>query len=219
MPSPLSIGNRMFLIGITGTMGCGKSTVTKLFAKRGARLLDADQMARDVVAPGRVGWQEVVDCFGEQILMAADESVTPEALPQLDRKKLGELVFADPLKRKMLEGIIHPKIAMARAEKLKKWQQELVSGGEKIVVMEIPLLFEVGFDAECDLTLAVICGNHQWQRLAERRTMSDEIKRAAIAEQLPEAEKKSRSDRIIDNSGSLDATDYQVELLWSELKS
>jgi dephospho-CoA kinase len=208
----------LFIIGITGSMGCGKSTVTKLFAKRGARLLDADKMAREVVLPGEVGWQEVVDYFGEDILAYQNNG---EAIPSkqrpLNRKKLGELIFNNPEKRKVLEGIIHPKIAKIQAEILKKWELELANGGARIVVMEVPLLFEAGLDAGCDLTLTVTCGNEQWQRLSERKGMSPAIKEAAIAQQLSEAEKKSRADRVINNSGDLADTVFQVDKLLEEI--
>jgi dephospho-CoA kinase len=208
----------LFIIGITGSMGCGKSTVTKLFAKRGARLLDADELAREVVLPGEVGWQEVVDYFGADILVAQKNA---ECLPYnqrpLDRKKLGELIFNSPAKRKVLEGIIHPKIAIIKAEILKKWELELSNGGPRIVVMEVPLLFEAGLDAGCDLTIAVVCGDEQLLRLSERKGMSTAIKEAAIAQQLSEAEKKSRADHIIDNGGSLSDTSVQVDKLLEEI--
>jgi dephospho-CoA kinase len=213
MNSLLAENKRLFLIGITGSMGCGKSTVTKLFAQSGARVLDADQMARAVVKPGQVGWQEVVDAFGDGIL--SDEAV-PRTLRALDRKKLAELIFSDPDKRQILESIIHPKIAAIREETLREWELELATGGERVVVMEVPLLFETGIDKRCDLTLTVTCGEKQWQRLDERKGMSDAIKHAAIARQFSEAEKKTRADRIVDNSGRLEDTATQVKMLWQE---
>jgi dephospho-CoA kinase len=206
--------NHLFLVGITGTMGCGKSTVTELFAQRGARVLDADKMARTAVEPGSAGWREVVAAFGQDMLLAG---IDKGGFPALDRKKLAATIFSDPAKRKLLEGIIHPKIAAARVEILQEWQRELATGGQRIVVMEIPLLFETGAEDYCDLTLAVTCGKQQWQRLGGRQSMSDTTKAAAIAQQLPEVEKKHRADRTIDNSGSLAATVSQVEQLWQEL--
>ncbi|MBF0383588.1 MAG: dephospho-CoA kinase [Magnetococcales bacterium] len=209
----------LFLIGITGTMGCGKSTVTKLFADRGAHFLDADKLAREVVQPGQDGWHEVVDYFGKDVLITEQDGKTiPFEQRPLNRKKLGELIFNNPTKRKVLENIIHPKIAIIKAGILKQWADELQEGEHKLVVMEVPLLFEAGLDKECDLTLAVVCGEQQWQRLSERKNMSAAIKKSAIAQQLPEAEKKNRADRVIDNGGTLADTAIQVEQLRAEIE-
>jgi dephospho-CoA kinase len=216
--TPAKNNNGLFIIGITGSMGCGKSTVTKLFAKRGTRLLDADKMAREVVLPGKTGWQEVVDYFGADILVAEQNGdPLPHKQRPLNRKKLGEIIFNNPTKRTILESIIHPKIANIKAETLKKWEQEIPQGGQRIVVMEVPLLFEAGLDDGCNLTLAVACGEKQWQRLSERKNMSATTKQAAIAQQLSEIEKKNRADRVIDNSGSLADTTAQVDKILEEI--
>ncbi|MBF0195955.1 MAG: dephospho-CoA kinase [Magnetococcales bacterium] len=215
-PTPKKRG--LFIIGVTGSMGCGKSTVTKLFANMGARLLDADKMAREVVLPGEIGWQEVVEYFGDDILLS---SINGKELPYkqrpLNRKKLGEQIFKNPAKRKVLEAIIHPKIVKIKAEILKKWEMELTNGESRIVVMEVPLLFEAGLDKGCNLTIAVVCGDEQLSRLSERKSMSTTTKKAAIAQQLSEAEKKSRADIVIDNSGDLAGTIFQVEKIFKQI--
>ncbi len=105
------------MIGITGSMGCGKSTVTRLFAEHGARVLDSDRMARGVVEPGSVGWREVVDRFGESILAVPATGETPP----IDRKKLAQVVFADPDQRRALEAIIHPRVARLRPVAGRGW--------------------------------------------------------------------------------------------------
>lgn len=214
----------LLVVGITGTMGCGKSTVTRLLAERGARLLDADQMARAVVEPGQPGWLEVVARFGEEILVEAasrgegEGAIQPRFRP-LDRRKLAASVFADPEKKRALEAIIHPRIEAMQQATLETWAAGLASGERAIVAMEIPLLFEIGVEHWCDLTLAVVCGPQQWSRLAARAGMDEATKKAAIAQQLPEEVKRGRADRVIDNSQSLEATRVQVDQLWQELET
>jgi dephospho-CoA kinase len=208
--------NQLFIIGITGSMGCGKSTVTQLFAQHGARVLDADQLAREAVEPGTIGWQQVVESFGGSVLQQPRGNQTTEQ-PPLDRKKLGAIVFSNPKKRQLLEAIIHPKVETLREQQLNRWQQALPHGGERVVVMEVPLLFETNTHLRCNLTLAVVCGAQQWQRLEERTGMSEETKQAAIDRQLSEAEKIAHAHLTIDNSGPPKETAAQVDRIWREL--
>ncbi|MBF0453334.1 MAG: dephospho-CoA kinase [Magnetococcales bacterium] len=205
---------QLFIVGITGSMGCGKSAVTRLFSRLGARTLDADQLARQIMEPGEPGWQEVVAAFGEETLMDGESSGQNRPL---DRKKLGILVFSDPQKRALLESIIHPKVEAAQAEVLYRWEREQSRDSDRIVVMEIPLLFESGADHRCDLTVTVTCGQQQMQRLSNRRGMSEQVKQAAIARQLSESEKIERADRTIDNGKSWKETEREVERLWQEV--
>ena len=213
----------LYLIGITGSMGCGKSGVAAMLVQRGARLLDADAAARQVLEPGTPGWRAVVARFGAEILVGEETTaIRLQEQRPLDRRRLGEQIFHDPQGRTDLETIVHPRIRKLQAQTLAQWQAQAT--GTKIadkkrlmVAMEIPLLFETDSASRFDLTVNVACGCQQWQRLTSRTGMSAETKKRAIAQQLSEAEKNRRADRIIDNSGSLAATEIQVDELWQEI--
>lgn len=196
----------MYIVGITGAMGAGKSTVAHLLAGHGAHLLDSDRLSRLVVERGTPGLAEVVAAFGPGVLQR-DGS--------LDRGRLGELVFTNPEARGRLEGLLHPRIRHLQWETLTLWAAETP---DAVVVLDIPLLFETGAETRCDLTVAVRGGAAREQRLAERNRMGEEARRGAEAGQLSEAEKCRRADRVIDNSGSRDNTARQVAQLWEELR-
>ena len=219
MPGILASSGRpdLFLVGVTGSMGCGKSHVTALLVGHGARSLDADAAARRVLEPGSPGWQAVLDRFGPGVLSGAESAAAdgPEPRP-VDRRRLGELVFADPRARADLEAIIHPRVRALHAETLAAWQ-ESGAAGRVVVVLDIPLLFETGSAGRFDLTVSVACGQSQWSRLQARSGMSAAVQRQVIARQWPEAEKNRRADRVIDNSGSPERTAAQVAALWDEI--
>ncbi|MEO5354130.1 MAG: dephospho-CoA kinase [Magnetococcus sp. XQGC-1] len=201
---------RLFLLAITGSLGCGKSRVSRWLAERGAHLLDADQDARAVLEPGSSGWQAVVERFGRQILSKTE--ATPQ--PAIDRRMLGEIVFRDAQARADLEAIVHPRIFARQAVALSQWQLSTLPGSTALVVSEIPLLFETDSAHRYDWTVAVLCGPAQAARLQMRTGMSQAVQQAVIAQQLPEAEKKWRAQRTIDNSGPWEATLPQMEALW-----
>lgn len=220
-PPPSTVTGEIFLVAITGSMGCGKSAVTRRLAHHGAHRLDADQDARAVLTPGSPGWQAVLAQFGPEILVGhATPSLPPShgdpPLPDIDRRALGHKVFHDPEARARLEAIVHPHIYRRQAHTLAQWQAMTPAGTVAMVVAEIPLLFETGSETRFDRTVAVLCGGQQWQRLAERAGMSDHTKRAVIAQQLPESDKQQRAHRTIDNSGPWKNTERQIEILWSE---
>lgn len=212
----------LFLLAVTGSMGCGKSSVSHRLAAFGARLLDADLDARAVLMPGSDGWQAVLERFGTEILEKTSAQQCPPIsathLGKIDRRALGKKIFHDPTARAALEAIIHPRIYARQALALSQWQKATPAGSVTIVVAEIPLLFETASDKRFDLTVTVFCGKQQWQRLQERVGMSAAIKRAAISQQLPETEKQLRANRNIDNSGAWYETEQQIEALWSEVK-
>ncbi|MBF0435275.1 MAG: dephospho-CoA kinase [Magnetococcales bacterium] len=204
----------LFLVGLTGSMGCGKSMVGQLFLQAGAWLIDTDQVARQVVAPGSPGLQEIISRFGTHFLQ---ENVAGS--PGLDRKKMAAWIFAHSENRIALETILHSRILEAiRVELLQKSQEHRASTNTcaKIAILEVPLLFESGWDRYCDLTINVACASRQWQRLASRNSMSEAVKRQAIQSQLPEEEKNRRAHHIIDNSASMEATASRVAALWLE---
>lgn len=204
----------LYLVGLTGSMGCGKSMVGHLLQQSGAWLIDTDQLARSVVTPGSPGLQEVISRFGTDFLQK-----NVAGSPGLDRQKMAAWIFAHPEERIVLETILHSRILEAvRFELLQKLREHCVlpSHSANIAILEVPLLFESGWDRYCDLTVNVACASQQWQRLASRNTMSEAVKRQAIQSQFPEAEKNRRAHRIIDNSGPLERTASQVASLWSE---
>lgn len=193
------------ILGITGNIASGKSTVADFFAEAGARVLSADQLAREVVRPGGPVLEQIVARFGVGVLK-------PDG--GLDRAALGELVFADPDARRELNAMTHPAIAVLAEQRL----SELDRRGDSLVVYEAPLLFEAGAEARVDRVLVVtIAPEVQLQRLMQRDALDESAARQRIAAQMPEAEKVRRADYVIDNSGSLAACRRQVEELVARL--
>lgn len=207
----MAAGPPLWLVAVTGSMGCGKSGVTAMLAAKGARAMDSDRLARQLLEPEASGWRQVVEHFGTAILEGGEGAL---ARRPVDRRALGERVFANPEERAALEAILHPLIYRQQAETLARWQEE---GQTTIIVAEVPLLFETGGAARYDLTVTVACGRQQWARLQARTGMTDATKRAVMAQQMTEAEKKQRAHRVVDNSGPLEATKKQVDTLWQEI--
>ena len=173
-PSP----RPFFLVGLTGGIASGKSTVSRQLAALGCRLVDADVLAREVVAPGEPAWRAIVEEFGPDV-------ARPDG--QLDRKRLGALVFADPARRKVLEGITHPAIAARRQAILDAWAAE---GFDGLVVLDIPLLIEVGAAAHVDRVVLVYAEPEvQLARLMGRDGFDRAEAERRVASQMPLAEK------------------------------
>lgn len=194
-------------LGVTGGLGSGKSSVARLFGELGAPVIDADQVAREVVAPGTPGLSAVIEAFGRDYL-------APDGT--LDRRRLGQLVFADPAARRRLEAIIHPEVIRAmrsRAEALER-------AGSRVVVLEVPLLFEAGLAGEVDKVVVVDAPEEErLARVVTRDGLSPEEARERLAAQLPLAEKVRWADYVIDNAGPWEKTRLQVERLWGEIQS
>lgn len=191
------------VIGLTGGIGSGKSTVAALFAARGARIVDTDAIAHDVVQPGSPVLDAISYEFGTGVL-AADGS--------LDRKALARIVFADPRKRELLNGLTHPAI---RARAL-----ELIGepATDEMVVVVVPLLFESGFDAHCDKTIAVVADpDVRLTRAATRDAVPEQDVAARISAQLSDDEYAQRADHVIRNDGDQERLRSQVEELWPKL--
>jgi len=196
----------MPIIGLTGGIASGKSSVAEMLAARGARLIDADHLAREAVEPGRQAWREIVDWLGEDILLP-DRTI--------DRRKLGEMVFSDRAMLDRLNSIVHPQVKKLFAEQLDLIRDENPGA---VVVYDVPLLIETGMQDRFDLVLLVyVSPAVQLERLCRR----DGLERAAAARrlqaQMPLDEKKNYADVIIDNSGSLAETERQVEAFWRKL--
>jgi len=193
------------ILGITGNIASGKSIVAEFFAETGAVLLSADQLAREVVKPGSPVLQKIVDRFGAGVLQADG---------QLDRAALAELIFADSHARQDLNALIHPAIAALSERRLKA----LDGNGETLVVYESPLLFEAGAEGRVDRILVVtVDPKVQLQRLMRRDDISELAARNKIASQMPQAEKCSRADYTLDNSGTMDECRRRVKALAAEL--
>lgn len=185
------------LIGLTGGIASGKSTVSRMMRELGLPVIDADQVARKVVEPGQPAWKEIKEQFGEEVLL-------PDG--SLNRKKLAEIIFHDEEKRQLLNRITHPHI---RREMDRQTEEALKK--HKVVVLDIPLLFEGGRADEMDKVLVVyVPEDVQVRRLMERDEISEEYARQKIASQMPLEEKKKRADAYIDNSKSLDETRRQL---------
>lgn len=186
------------IIGLTGSIASGKSTVAKMLQELGFPIVDADLVARVVVEPGTETLGEIVEAFGEDILLESGE---------LDRAKLGDIIFHNPLKRKELNDIMHPAI---RKEMLRQRDEWLEKGG-KHIVMDIPLLFESRLQHFVEKILVVsVTEETQLARLMERNCLSEEEAKARIASQLPLSVKEKGADAVIYNNGHLENTHTQL---------
>jgi dephospho-CoA kinase len=191
------------LIGLTGGAGSGKSTVGAMLRELGAEVLDADEAAHAVYEPGGPAFDQVVREFGPQYVRDG----------RIDRKRLGELVFHDADARHRLNAIVHPQVREWMAART----AEAAERGAKVVVQEVPLIFENGLQRlYSQVVLVYVPEPVQVQRLVGRG-LSEERARAIIASQMPIEEKRRLADHVIDNSGSPEATREQVKTLWDLL--
>lgn len=197
---------RFLLVGLTGSIATGKSTVSRMFAHLGARVIDADLLAREVVMPGQPAYARIVEEFGPQVVQE-DGS--------LDRKALGASVFADAAKRKRLEEITHPAIGLRQQRILSVLDEEAFEG---VVIWDAALLFEGGGVAKMDRVVVVYADPEtERRRLMERDGLSDADARARIASQMPIAEKAKLAHHVIDNSGTREETERQVRAVYGAL--
>ena len=189
------------ILGVTGNIASGKSLVCRELARRGAVVVDADQLAREVVEPGSPVLEHLVTSFGKDILNADGG---------LDRQYLGDLVFSDPAARRRLNAIIHPAIAALSTQRLEELRESA-----PLIVYEAPLLYEMGGEARVDKVLMVtIDPDVQLGRLMERDELNEQSARQRIAAQMPQEQKVARADYLVDNSTGREATIAQVERLW-----
>jgi dephospho-CoA kinase len=197
----------MFIIGLTGGIATGKSTVVEMLRRKGALIIDADQLAREVVEPNQTAWREIVSWLGDSVLLP-DQN--------LDRAKIAELVFGDPQKLKTLNSIIHPRVGIRILELTREIEQ---ANPGAVIVYDIPLLIEAGMQEMVDLILLVYAPRElQLKRLIERDKLTQGEAELRLVAQMPIDEKKRFAHRIIDNSGSLAETEKQVERFWSDLE-
>ncbi|WP_329262576.1 dephospho-CoA kinase [Streptomyces pseudovenezuelae] len=193
----------MLKVGLTGGIGAGKSEVSKLLVEHGAVLIDADRIAREVVAPGTPGLAAVVDAFGEDVL-AEDGS--------LDRPRLGSVVFADPERLAVLNSIVHPLVG-ARSQEL-----ESAAAEDAVVVHDVPLLTENGLAPLYDLVIVVDASPEtQLDRLVGLRGMTEQDARARMAAQATREKRLEIADIVIDNDVPLDELRRRVRDVWGDL--
>jgi dephospho-CoA kinase len=196
----------VLLVGLTGGIGSGKSTVSRMLEQRGAVVLDADALARDAVAPGTPGHDRVVERFGANILAPGGA---------IDREALASVVFSDAAARRDLEAIVHPEVRRMFAEQCEAYQ-----GTEQIVVFSAPLLVETGMHTAFDVLIVVSASvETQVERLMRDRAMREEQVRARIDAQLPLEDKAAAADILLDNEGTLEDLEGQVDRIWSDLRS
>ena len=197
---------RLIKVGLTGGIATGKSTTLERWQAAGAAGIDADELAHEALEPETPTWQEVVKTFGEGILNQ-DRTV--------NRRKLGEIVFANEGKRAVLNWIIHPAVGRMWTERVEKLERE---GGAEVVVASIPLLYEVAVEREFDCVVVVGCSEPtQLARLA-RKGLSESQARARIRAQWPLPTKMDRADFVIWNDGKFEVLSEQAGMIWANIK-
>lgn len=189
----------MRIVGLTGGIASGKSTVSNLFKSNDIPVVDADVVAREALKKGSGGWKKVVEAFGEEILLDNGE---------VNRPRLGQIVFADPDKRQFLNRLLAPYISSGIFwEVVKLW-----SKGYKVIVLDVPLLFEAKIDKFTKPIIVVwVDPETQIQRLLARDNSSEEDGRNRVNAQMPLDVKRSKADIVIDNTGSLDDLNEQFQ--------
>jgi dephospho-CoA kinase len=194
----------MLRVGLTGGIASGKSLVADELAARGAIVIDADVLAREVVEPGTPALAAIIDRFGAQVLRDG----------QLDRTRLAQIVFADPLARRDLERIVHPAVRDRAAE------LERAAGDAAVVVHVIPLLVETGQHEDFDLVVTVDVDHEtQIQRLMVRNGYTRAEAESRIAAQASREDRRRAADVVLDNTGSVTQLGEQIDALWVELSS
>ena len=195
------------IIGLTGSIASGKSTVSEMLKNSGYPIIDADLVARQVVEPGSDTLEQIEQAFGPEVIR---EDGT------MDRPKVGEIIFNDPAKRKILNDIIHPAI---RQEMLQQ-RHDYMTEGYKTIVMDIPLLFESRLQHLVDKILVVsVTEENQFNRLVERNGFTEKEARARISSQLPMSVKEDGADAVIYNNGTIDETKWQLNRILDNWKA
>lgn len=189
------------ILGLTGSIATGKSTVSKMIADYNIPIIDADLISREIVSPGEDAYLQLVSFFGEEILLN-DQTI--------NRKKLGQLIFTDEVKRQKLNSIMHPAI---RTEMIRQ-KDFYIEKGEKCVVLDIPLLFENNLTYIVDKTIVVFVDEkNQLKRLMKRDNTTIEEAKQRIKTQISISEKAKLADLVINNNGTINETQTELELL------
>lgn len=197
----------MLVVGLTGGIATGKSTVSAMMRESGVPVICLDELSREVVQPGTEGLAEIRRVFGDSV-------VDPEG--GLDRAAMASIVFNDSEKRALLESIIHPRVAQEKKRRIERYEDE----GRRLVVVDIPLLFEVGWQDKCDVIVVVYSPKSiQEERLVQRDGISRKDARLRLDAQMSIEEKRNRADFVIDNSGTPEETREQVERTLRKMNS
>ena len=195
----------MLLIGLTGNIASGKSTVAQMLADRGATIIDADELARDAVAVGSDGHRKIVERWGDDILKADGG---------LDRVALRQIVFQEPLELEALNSIVHPEVSRLRDDLVNEARER----GDGTVVCDLPLLFERNLVGDFDRIVLVDAPRPlRLERLTRERALGHTEAMNMIAAQMPAELKRARADYIIENEGSLEALEKRVDEVWRAL--
>ena len=195
----------MFVVGVTGGIGTGKSTFAALLAERGAQVIDADALGRDALRPGQPAWHSVVDQFGDEILTANSM--------EIDRRRLADEVFNDRDKLAALNAIVHPVIVRGIADRL-----EALRRTDEIVVLDAALIVELGVDDALDALIVVRAGrNLRRDRLSRSRSMSLVDIDARMAAQVGDQALLDKADIVVNNDGSIEDLAAEADRVWKEL--
>ncbi|HET6679198.1 MAG TPA: dephospho-CoA kinase [Nitrospira sp.] len=198
----------MILVGLTGGIATGKSTVADLFRRFGAAVIDADQLARDVVQPGKPAWREIVKCFGKRVLLP-DRTI--------DRPALGSIVFRNRRKLRRLERIIHPRVAREQQRRARRIARRTPNA---IIIYEVPLLFEAGVNTRVDKIIVVTADREtQVARLKQRNGLTRRQAFQRIRSQMPLAEKARRADIVLDGTKSKSLLSREIRRLVRDLRA
>ena len=192
----------MLVVGLTGSIGTGKSEATRILQELGAGIINADQVGHEAYTPHTESWNEVVDAFGQDILQPNGE---------IDRSKLGAIVFADSSQMTKLNGIMHSRMAGMVADKI----EQMRSHGIQVAVVEAALLFEAGWEILVDEVWTTDSPLESvFQRLMLRNGLNEEEVRKRLSSQMDIQERLNRSDVVVDNSGGVAALEETVRSLW-----
>ncbi|MFQ5647567.1 MAG: dephospho-CoA kinase [bacterium] len=194
------------LIGLTGNIGCGKSLVAGIMKERGLPVIDADRLAREAVEPDEPAWRDILKLFGQEILLPGG---------QLDRKRLGTIIFADRKKRELLNGIVHPRVWEKQSRLIKRIRQD---SPEALIVLNVPLLMETGQDRSMDKVVVVAASRENClKRIISRDRLTPEEAQQRFDSQMPLEEKIASADFVIRNNGTEEEVVFQVDSILAVL--
>lgn len=196
----------MLVVGVTGGIGAGKSTLAALLAERGAQIVDADALGHDALRPGRPAWHSVLDQFGDEVLVAGSM--------EIDRRVLAGIVFGDKDKLAALNAIVHPVIFAGIADAV-----ETLRGTDDIVLLDAALMVETGFDDVVDVLVVVVAGEDvRTRRLRSERGMTPEDIQQRMGAQMSLDDLTARADLVVSNGGTMEDLVQEADRLWGELQ-